>query len=142
MLDLCGLEVVDIAFGTTGDYFAVRNDSLDNQVGAIINIGEDTTNVSVYNKGIMIKNSVINVGSYYVDHDLSYIYNISMEDARALKENFVIAASRYADANDKIELKTTGGTKYNVTQLDVSKVVEARIEEILKVSKRNKKLNK
>jgi len=44
--------IVDIAFGTTGDYFAVRNDSLDNQVGAIINIGEDTTNVSVYNKGI------------------------------------------------------------------------------------------
>ena len=84
----------------------------------------------------MIKNSVINVGSYYVDHDLSYIYNISMEDARDLKENFVIAASRYADANDKIELKTTGGTKYNVTQLDVSKVVEARIEEILKVSKK------
>ena len=120
VLDLCGLEVVDIAFGTTGDYFAVRNDSLDNQVGAIINIGEDTTNVSVYNKGIMIKNSVINVGSYYVDHDLSYIYNISMEDARDLKENFVIAASRYADANDKIELKTTGGTKYNVTQLDDS----------------------
>lgn len=136
VLDLCGLEVVDIAFGTTGDYFAVRNDSLDNQVGAIINIGEDTTNVSVYNKGIMIKNSVINVGSYYVDHDLSYIYNISMGDARDLKENFVIAASRYADANDKIELKTTGGTKYNVTQLDVSKVVEARIEEILKVSKK------
>ena len=52
------------------------------------------------------------------------------------KENFVIAASRYADANDKIELKTTGGTKYNVTQLDISKVVEARIEEILKVSKK------
>lgn len=136
VLDLCGLEVVDIAFGTTGDYFAVRNNNLDSQVGAIINIGEDTTNVSIYNKGIMIKNSVINVGSYYVDHDLSYIYNISMESARKLKENFVIASSRYADNYDKMELETTGGTKYSVTQMDVSKVVEARIEEILKVSKK------
>lgn len=136
VLDLCDLEVVDIAFGATGDYFAVRNKNLDSQVGAIINIGEDTTNVSVYNKGIMIKNSVINVGSYYVDHDLSYIYNIDMKDARKLKENFVIASSRYADNYDKLELITTGGTKYSVTQFDISKVVEARIEEILKVAKK------
>ena len=136
ILDVCNLEALDIAFGTTGDYYEVRNKDLDTKVGAIINIGEDTTSISIYNKGIMIKNNVINVGSYYVDHDLAYIYNISLEKARDLKENFAISSSRYADMYDKIELETTGGTKYNVTQMDVAKVVEARIEEILKVAKK------
>lgn len=135
-LDVCGLEVIDIAYTTTGDYFAVRNSDLDKKVGVVINIGEDSTNVSLYNKGIMIKNSTINVGSFYIDHDLSYIYNIDLEKARELKEKFVVASSRYADIYDKIELETKGGTKYNVTQMDVSKVVEARIEEILKVAKK------
>lgn len=136
ILDVCDLEALDIAFGTTGDYYEVRNKELDTKVGAIINIGEDTTNISIFNKGIMIKNNVINVGSYYVDHDLAYIYNISIEKARDLKENFAISSSRYADMYDKIELETTGGTKYNITQMDVAKVVEARIEEILKVAKK------
>lgn len=136
VLDVCGLEVIDIAYTTTGDYFAVRNSDLDKKVGVIINIGEDSTNISLYNKGIMIKNSTINVGSFYIDHDLSYIYNIDLEKARELKEKFVVASSRYADIYDKIELETNGGTKYNVTQMDVSKVVEARIEEILKVAKK------
>lgn len=136
VLDLCGLEAIDIVFGTTGDYYTVKNSDLDQKVGAIINIGEDTTSISIYNKGIMIKNNIINVGSYYVDHDLSYIYNITKQQARDLKENFVMSSSRYADMYDKIELETIGGTKYNVTQMDVSKVVEARIEEILKVAKK------
>ncbi|MBR4618468.1 MAG: hypothetical protein IKO49_04095 [Bacilli bacterium] len=136
VIDTCGLEVVDIAFGTTGDYYEVRNSKLDSKIGAIINIGEDTTNICIYNKGIMIKNNTINVGSCYVDRDLTYIYNIPLEKARQLKENFAVASSRYADSYDKIELETIGGTKYNITQTDVSKVVEARIEEILKVSKK------
>ena len=136
ILDVCGLEVVDIAFTSTGDYYTVRNSDLDKKVGAIINIGEDSTNISIYNKGIMIKNSTVNVGSFYIDHDLSYIYNIDLDKARDLKEKFVVATSRYADIYDKIELETKGGTKYNVTQMDVSKVVEARIEEILKVAKK------
>ena len=135
-LDVCGLEVIDIAYTTTGDYFAVRNSDLDKKVGVVINIGEDSTNVSLYNKGIMIKNSTINVGSFYIDHDLSYIYNIDLEKARELKEKFVVASSRYADIYDKIELETKGGTKYNVTQMDVSKVVEVAKKEIKNLTNR------
>ena len=76
VLQLCELEPIDIIFKTIGDYFEIRNSKRDNSVGAIINIGEDTTNISIYNKGIMIKNTSIKVGSYYVDHDFSYIYKI------------------------------------------------------------------
>lgn len=135
VIDLCGLEAVDLAFSTTGDYYAVHNNRLDSNVGAIINIGEDTTNISIYNKGIMIKNKVINVGSYYVDHDLSYIYKIDLKSARKLKEKFVVASERYADKYDELKIVSEAGEKQVINQLDATKVVEARIVEILKVAK-------
>ena len=41
VLKLSGLETLDIAFTSTGDYYAVRSSRLQKEVGAIINIGEE-----------------------------------------------------------------------------------------------------
>ena len=136
VFQLCNLEVVDITFKTVADYFEVRNHKIDNEVGAIINIGEDTTNVSIYNKGIMIKNSILKVGSYYVDHDFSYIYKIDLNKARELKETFAVASVRYADQYDEMELVNEVGEKIFINQLDIAKVTEARLAEILKIAKK------
>ena len=53
VLKLAGLEVVDICYSSFGDYYALSNKSDDSLVGAIINIGEDSTNISVFNRGII-----------------------------------------------------------------------------------------
>ena len=136
VLQLCELEVADITFKTTADYYEIKTNKRDNEVGAIINIGEDTTNVSIYNKGIMIKNSIIKVGSYYVDHDFSYIYKIGLRDSRRLKETFALASTRYADKYDDEELLTKAGEKQVINQYEISQIAEARIEEILKIAKK------
>lgn len=136
VFQICGLEVVDITFKTVADYFEIRNQKLDNEVGAIINIGEDTTNVSIYNKGIMIKNKILKVGSYYVDHDFSYIYKIDLNKARELKETFAVCSARYADQYDEVEITNEAGENIFINQLDIAKVTEARITEILKIAKK------
>lgn len=136
VFQICELEVVDITFKTVADYFEVRNQKLDNEVGAIINIGEDTTNVSIYNKGIMIKNKILKVGSYYVDHDFSYIYKIDLNKARELKETFATCSTRYADQYDEAEITNEAGENTFINQLDIAKVTEARITEILKIAKK------
>ncbi len=136
VFQICEIEVVDIAFKTVADYFEVKNQKLDNEVGAIINIGEDTTNVSIYNKGIMIKNTILKVGSYYVDHDFSYIYKIDLNKARELKETFAVCSSRYADQYDEVEVVNEVGQNIFINQLDIAKVTEARITEILKIAKK------
>ena len=41
VLKLSGVDAIDVCYSTTGDYFAIKNNNLDKQVGAIINIGED-----------------------------------------------------------------------------------------------------
>ena len=78
---LAGLETIDVAFTSTGDYHAALGVGEDVYVGAVLNIGETSTNVSIFNKGIQIKHSQLPVGSVNVDKDLSYIYNIDNEEA-------------------------------------------------------------
>ena len=128
------IEIVGFSFNSIFDYFAIKDEKLDKSSGIVINIGEDTTTVSVVNKGITIKNSIINVGSKYVDHDLSYIYHIDRETARGLKENFVVALSSIADVNDLEDIKTEADQIKTINQEEASKIVEARVRDILKFS--------
>ena len=55
------LEVADITFDGIGDYFEVRNANLDKKVGAIINLGHDTTTVSIINKGKFMNTEIIQI---------------------------------------------------------------------------------
>lgn len=135
VLKLSGVEAIDVCYSAVSDYYACKNSNIDKQVGSVINIGEEKTTISVYNKGIMIKNKVINVGSKNIDNDLTYIFKTSSEESRRLKESFIIAASRYADVNEVCEATLKTGKKKAFNQLELSKVVEARCAEILKIAK-------
>ena len=135
VLRLSGLEAIDVAFTSTGDYYTVRNNRLQNEVGAIINISEDSTNVSVFNKGIQIKNAMIPIGSHNVDRDITYIFKIKEEDSRRLKEQFAVSMQVYADSNDTVTIPI-GEEKKEISQVGISKVVEARLEEILNLAKK------
>lgn len=135
VLKLSGVETVDIAFTSIGDYFTIKNKKYDELVGAIINIGEESTNISIFNKGIQIKNSTLPVGSINVDKDITYVFKAKSSEARRIKENFSVALSSYADSNDIWEFMLDKNTKKEINQLGVSKVVESRIREILKLSK-------
>lgn len=135
VLKLSGIEVVDIVFPSVGDYYSIKNRKYDELVGAIINIGEESTTISVFNKGIQIKNSILSVGSNNVDKDLTYVFKSKLSESRKIKENFAVADYQYADVNDIYTFSIDKDTKKTVNQVHVSKVVEARIREILKLAK-------
>ncbi len=131
-----GIEVIDITLGCIGDYYEVRDSETDAQIGAIINIGRDKTEVSVFNKGILIKNSIINLGSKNVDKDISYVYETDVNTSKEIKEHFSMASRRYSDANEIVDVQLSDGEKTSINQLDVSGVVEARLEELLSLAKK------
>ena len=130
-----GLETIDVAFTSTGDYYTMCGGKSDNYVGAVINIGETSTNISIFNKGIQIKHALLPVGSLNVDKDLSYIFSVDSSNARRLKESFSLSMADYADETEKMNVVCVDDTKKELKQVGVSKVVEARIREILKLSK-------
>ena len=132
LLDSIGLEVVDISLNGIGDINAFKNKDIDSKLGAIINIGYETTNVSVYNKGIIIKNSIIGMGGKNIDNDLSYIYKIDGPSARKIKEKFALA---YKNDANKVEFYNVNES-IRINQFEVSDIVMSRIEEILSLAKK------
>ena len=130
-----GISIVDIVHKSQADYYTVSNNSLDRKLGCVINMGGDVTIVSIFNKGIMIKNSYIPLGSSSVDKDISFVYKVDIKTARHLKETFALAVPRYADKYDSIDVVTLENKSITVTQSEISKVIESRLNEILKLAK-------
>ena len=130
-----GINITDIIYNTQGDYYTIATKELDRKMGAIINIGADITSVGVFNKGIMIKNSYIPVGSSSVDKDISFIYKVDLKEAKSLKETFALTSARYADNNDNITIINKENKKITINQIQISEVIESRIKEILKLAK-------
>lgn len=131
LVDSVGLEVVDISLNGIGDINAFKNKDIDSKLGAIVNVGYETTNVSIYNKGIIIKNSIIGMGGKNIDNDLSYMYKIDLNEANKIKEKFALAHKNNANKGEFYEVN---GIRIN--QFEATDVVMSRIEEILTLAKK------
>lgn len=130
------MEVVDITFGSIGDYYAFKTPIIDEGVGAIINLGEDTTTVSIFNKGIITNTEVISIGGTNIDNDISFIYKVTKSDARYLKEKLAIAHRRFADASESEEVSNKLGEKLKINQYEITEIVMSRLLEILNLAKK------
>jgi len=135
LMGKCGLEVVDISISGICDMCALRSNELDSKVGAIVNIGSDLTTVSIYNKGIIVRNKVIALGGKAIDNDLAYVYKTSMIEAKNLKERFSLASLKYASVSDIYDLTSEDGKIIKVNQHEVSEVAVARLEEVIRQAK-------
>ena len=136
VMEGAGLEVVDITISGLGDYFEVRNEDLDKKIGAIINIGHETTNVSIFNRGKIMNTETIQLGGINVDKDLSYMFNINVFDARVIKEKFASAHKRFIALNDVYEIKNIAGEYIKLNQIEVTGIVMDRIIEILELARK------
>ena len=130
-----GINITDIIYNTQADYYTVSTKELDRKMGVIINIGADITSVGVFNKGIMIKNSYLPVGSSSVDKDIAFIYKLDLKKAKSLKETFALSTPRYADSNDVVIVTNKENKKITINQMQISEIIESRLKEILKLSK-------
>ena len=135
-LEEINVDVVDIAFASIGDYFQFRNKEFDKQVGAIINIGEQTTCVSIINKGVLTNTSTTYLGGSNVTNDIAYIYKIDKEKAKDIKEEFALAHKRMAISAETINIKNKEEKNISINQYEVSEVVESRLKEILNLAKK------
>ena len=136
VMEGAGLEVVDITISPLGDYFEVRNDTLDNKIGAVINLGHETTTVSVFNRGKLMNTETIQLGGTNVDKDLAYMFNISIFDARVIKEKFASSHKRFIALNDVYEIKNTAGELIKLNQIEVTEIVMERLIEILRLAQK------
>lgn len=129
-----GVEVEDITLNAIGDYYIAKNKGLDDKLGVIINIGHEKMEISLFNKGVLIKNSIINLGGKNIDKDLSYIYGLDLSTSREIKERFATSSIRYADNNEILEFVDEADQKKTITQYEIAEVIEARVVELLNLA--------
>lgn len=131
-----GVELIDIAISPLGDYYEHKNKEINKGIGAIVNIGEDTTTVSIFNKGILTNLEVIDIGGINVSNDLSYVYKISSEDAKFVKEHLALAHTRLSQPNESVSLTDKHGENIKINQYDASEIVMMRLTEIINLAKK------
>lgn len=136
LLESIGVEVVDISLNNIGDLYCFNNKYFEDKTGAIINIGSEITDISLYNKSILVKSSVINMGGKNIDNDISYMYKLDIEESKRIKLKFALAHKKDASVNDIIDVKNVNGENIKINQFELSEIVMSRLEEILEESKK------
>ncbi len=140
VLEGAGLEVVDITITGLTNYYEVRDQSLDKKDGAIINLGHETTTISIFEEGTIVANETLQIGGINVEKDLAYVFGVSIFDGRTLKEKFASSHKRFCQINEIYEVKNTIGESVKLNQLEVSEVVMSRMVEILNLAKKQIRL--
>lgn len=136
LLEELGISVVDVCIGPVSDYFTYKSKEYDNKDGIIVNMGAETTTVGVVSKGIVVKSSVIQFGGKSVDNDIAYIYKIDNQVGQNLKEKFAFAHSSAASSSEVTTRKNIVNEEVTISQPEITEIVSARLEEILKLVKK------
>ncbi|MFC2950193.1 cell division protein FtsA [Virgibacillus sediminis] len=130
-VERAGLQVADIclqplAAGTT----ALSKDEMNMGV-ALIDVGGGCTTISVFGNGHLLSTSVVNLGGDNITKDLSIGLRISTEEAEDVKLNHGHAFYDTAQEDETFEVSIIGSnTKQTYNQLEISDMIEARMEEI------------
>ncbi len=136
LLENIGVNVVDINFGSVCDYYEFKAKDKDQKNCAVINIGEEKTEVSVFKKGILIDTENIELGGKNIDRDICYIYNISRAKANELKEKFALAHKRNASTSWSEDVVNNDDENIKINQYELSEIIYSRIKEILELAKK------
>ena len=136
LLESIGVGIADINFGSVGDYFEFKTDETDKKNTAVVNIGDEKTEVSIFKKGLLIETEIIEIGSKNIDRDICYIYDISRKKAKELKEKFALASKRNASTSWSEEVINNKNETIKISQYEISEIICSRVKEILELSKK------
>ncbi len=136
-LERLGVDVLDITLSSIGDYFEFKNKNLDKKIGVIVNLGDETTTMSVFNKGVLT-NTVVNMyGGQNVDNDISFVYKIPLKDSKRIKESFALAHKSMAQTSDYVDVTNNLSETIRINKFEVSEIVMSRLVEMLNLCKKD-----
>lgn len=137
IVNSCNLDIIDIT--TTGlvDYYNFKSKELDTKNIAIVNLGSTTTNISIFSKGIFINNKIIDDGGFYIDKEIASVYNLKRNETEYLKEKLALAVINNVDEKETITLTNKNGEEITVNQYELSKIVSEKMDNLLKIIKKN-----
>lgn len=137
VLESLGIEVTDVTLSPIADIFMFKSKEIASLVGIGINIGAETTTVTLYNRALPVKNTVIQIGGTDIDYKISEYYGISLKNAKKLKEVYALAHTRNSSKTDYMEVVNNQGVNIRIRQAEVSQLVMEKLFEIFSLVKKD-----
>jgi len=99
----------------------------------VLDIGAGNTEIGIFNGSTFVYTNTISLGGDNITSDISYVLNISNEEAEKLKRQYGLALKSFIDNDNNIVLNTCRNVDSKNTTIKSSElieIIEARIEEI------------
>ncbi|KGP92778.1 cell division protein FtsA [Pontibacillus chungwhensis BH030062] len=136
-VERANLEVLDICLQPLASGAVALSKDEKNLGVALLDIGGGCTTISVFEQGFLQDTSVISLGGDNVTKDLSIGMRTSTEEAEDVKLNYGHAFFDDAQEEETFEVSIIGSDrKQSFNQLQISDMIEARLEEIYAYAER------
>ena len=130
----CGLTVRDIVLAPLAAGKAAVTEEEKELGVALIDIGGGTTDISVFHQGAVKYTSVISVGGSHITNDMAAGLRTPIASAEEIKRLHGSASVSQVQAEDTIEVPSTGGRDPRVlSKVALAEIIEPRVVEIFRL---------
>lgn len=127
-----GLGIDGIVVEPIGTSSVILNDDEKELGVALVDIGAETMDISVFKRGSLCHTKIIPVGGSHITNDISIICKVSSVDSEKIKRQYGAASVKMVKNDDIIKINNIAGKgEKDIHLLDVVEIMEARISEML-----------
>ena len=95
-----------------------------------VEIGSNTTSISVYYDNAVRHTSIIPIGAASITNDIAVMLQLSLNQAELIKIKYASAVSSMSSDKLNIDISTDNKYSRSISENEISKYVEARMQEI------------
>jgi len=99
----------------------------------LVEIGSRITNIAVYHGNSVRHSAIIPIGSEMVTNDIAVMLQLSVNEAENIKIKYASAVSSMSSDQLKIDISSNNKLKRSISEKEVSRYVEARMQEIFQM---------
>jgi cell division protein FtsA len=127
-----GLSIDGIVVEPLGTSSVILNDDEKELGVALVDVGAETTDISVFKKGSLIFTKVIQVGGNHITNDISMICKISSADSEKIKRQYGVAHANMIKNDEVVKISNIAGKgEKEIRLIDIAEIMDARISEML-----------
>ena len=129
-----GITVTDIVFQPLAAGLSTLHDDEIELGITLVDIGSSSTNVAVFHSGAVRHSATIPIGSSSITNDIALMLQVSVNEAESIKMKYASAESKMSSSELNISLEQDDNKlQRSVSEKEISKYVEARMEEIFQM---------
>ncbi len=126
-----GVEIDDLVLSVLANAEAVLSKRQKELGVALVNIGESTTSVAVFEEGELLATAVLPLGSNHITADIAIGLRIPLDLAEDIKLEYGQALAQNINKREEINLADFSDSEEETVSLRyVAEIIQARVEEI------------